>query len=432
VSDVDVGSTIKQLRQAAGITQAALADGLVSAAYISLIESGRRVPSTELLDALLDRLGAGRGQDAQDRDLLLKVVAATEVGDIPGARTLVEADPDASATPRRRLARAIVDQRTRFYQRAQEEFLELVDIFEHGTEEHLRAVRGACACARYTGWLERAISAAEHALRLPNPRSNPVLDDLRVTIRGSTATLLALRGDYAESLAMCRGTLEQATTPWARASALWVQSMTYESQGEDELAVMSAREALAHARAGNLPIAQAEIASAAAWLELRLGEFDEQEIRSSLAEAEDVLQRAGAIDSVAAIRATLAELRAHTEGIHVALEDFEAAIAMMSPTQHVVRAHNLSIMGALLADAGDADAAVGMLNRALAELEHTENWAETSRAWRELSAAYEQLGLAEQALECMKRAVQFVGLRPITTPGKTAQSTAPIAGVGPR
>jgi len=425
VSDVDVGSTIKQLRQAAGITQAALADGLVSAAYISLIESGRRVPSGELLDALLERLGAGRGQDAQDRDLLLKVVAATEVGDIASASALVAADPDASATPLRRLARALVDQRTRFYQRAQEEFLELADIFEHGTEEHLRAVRGACACARYTGWLERAISTAEHALRLPTPRSNPVLDDLRVTIRGSTATLLALRGDYAASLAMCRGTIEQATTPWARASALWVQSMTYESQGEDELAVMSAREALAHARAGNLPIAQAEIANAAAWLELRLGGFDAQEMRKSLADAEDVLQRAGAIDSVAAVRATLAELRARTESIFVALEDFEAAIAMMSPNQHVMRAHNLCIMGALLRDAGDAETAVAMLNRALAELQNTENWAETSRAWRELSVAYEQLGLVEPALECMKRAAQLVGLRPISTTSQTVESTAP-------
>ena len=183
MSDEEVGSTIKRLRQAAGITQAALADGLVSAAYISLIESGRRVPSTDLLDALLTRLGAGRGQDAQDRDLLLKVVAATEVGDIASARALVEADPNAAATPRRRLACAIVDQRTRFYQRAQEEFLELVNIFEHGTEEHLRAVRGACACARYTGWLERAISVAEQALQIPSQRSNPVLDDLRVTIR---------------------------------------------------------------------------------------------------------------------------------------------------------------------------------------------------------------------------------------------------------
>ena len=138
-------------------------------------------------------------------------------------------------------------------------------------------------------------------------------------------------------------------------------------------------------------------------------------------------QRAGAIDSVAAVRATLAELRAHTEGIAAALDDFEAAIAMMSPNQHVVRAQNLCVMGALLRDAGDTDAAVVMLNRALAELQNTENWAETSRAWRELSVAYEEMGLVEQALECMKRAAELVGLRPITTPGQTAASGAPIS-----
>lgn len=415
---------IRRLRIAAGMTQATLADGLVSAAYISLIESGRRIPSPQLRTALLARLDADPDV-GQDTRLLIKVCAATEVGDLTGARRLLDAAAHADKRPsaHRRLAHAIVDQRSGFYQRAQEEFLQLADAFTQGSEEHLRAVRGACACARYTGWLERAIAVAEQTLSHDFEKSNPTVDNLVVSIRGSAATLLALRGDYAASLAMCRVTFDQARSPWAKASALWVQAMTYEQQGNDELAVISAREALTHIRLAQRPVEEAQIANTAAWLELRLGDFDTARLAKQLDAAEEVLIAAQATDSVAALRCTRAEMHARTYGIAAARDDFEAAMAMMSPHQHVLRANNLVVMSTLFRDAGDTSSAMSMADRALVELQSTENWAETARAWHELSSAYEAVGMIEKSLVCMKNAAASIGLRSITTTDRVSAAT---------
>lgn len=53
---VSVGSRLRRARKAAGLTQAEVADGMVSAAYVSRIESGSRIPSRRVLEHLADRV----------------------------------------------------------------------------------------------------------------------------------------------------------------------------------------------------------------------------------------------------------------------------------------------------------------------------------------------------------------------------------------
>lgn len=48
---------MREAREAARLTQAKLADGIVAASYVSLIESGHRNPSQELLEQFAERLG---------------------------------------------------------------------------------------------------------------------------------------------------------------------------------------------------------------------------------------------------------------------------------------------------------------------------------------------------------------------------------------
>lgn len=54
---VSLGARIRNVRVSAGLSQSALAEGLISAAYLSCIEAGERRPSTLLLDGLASRLG---------------------------------------------------------------------------------------------------------------------------------------------------------------------------------------------------------------------------------------------------------------------------------------------------------------------------------------------------------------------------------------
>ncbi|MGH9197146.1 MAG: helix-turn-helix domain-containing protein, partial [Acidimicrobiia bacterium] len=53
-----VGTRIKRLRRDRSLTQTELIDGLTSASFLSLIESGHRRPSEEVLEEIATRLGA--------------------------------------------------------------------------------------------------------------------------------------------------------------------------------------------------------------------------------------------------------------------------------------------------------------------------------------------------------------------------------------
>jgi transcriptional regulator with XRE-family HTH domain len=52
-----IGGRVRELRRAAGLTQAALAEGHRTKAAISAVESGKALPSLDMLSLLADRLG---------------------------------------------------------------------------------------------------------------------------------------------------------------------------------------------------------------------------------------------------------------------------------------------------------------------------------------------------------------------------------------
>lgn len=54
---MDFGTRLRNLREAAGLTQAELADGIAAASFISLLEAGKRKPKPELVGQFASRLG---------------------------------------------------------------------------------------------------------------------------------------------------------------------------------------------------------------------------------------------------------------------------------------------------------------------------------------------------------------------------------------
>ena len=52
----ELGGRLRSARQARGLTQGEVAEGLMSVAYLSRIESGHRQPTAPALDALAERL----------------------------------------------------------------------------------------------------------------------------------------------------------------------------------------------------------------------------------------------------------------------------------------------------------------------------------------------------------------------------------------
>ncbi len=102
---------LREARQRAGLSQRALARGICTAAYVSRLEKGERIPSLQLLRRLASRLGAdadelASGLPAPAHDRLLDAEVALGLGDTMEAERLFTAalDPEDRTLRARALA----------------------------------------------------------------------------------------------------------------------------------------------------------------------------------------------------------------------------------------------------------------------------------------------------------------------------------------
>src|SRR5436853_2917467 len=99
-----VGKRVRATREAAGLNQRQLAFPGCTAAYISLIEAGKRVPSYQILREFGRRLGvrteylATGSNDPTETDPLFDAELAARLGDRESARTAYEAITAEGAT----------------------------------------------------------------------------------------------------------------------------------------------------------------------------------------------------------------------------------------------------------------------------------------------------------------------------------------------
>lgn len=95
-----LGEIIYNLRKKAGLTQEALADGICSPISISRIENGNQMPSSKVLEKILERLGTGtyqlcniyyeNEQQASLRRSLDEIEAQISSGNLASARTALQ------------------------------------------------------------------------------------------------------------------------------------------------------------------------------------------------------------------------------------------------------------------------------------------------------------------------------------------------------
>src|SRR2546430_4425884 len=103
----EVGRRLREARERKGLSQRALAFPGCTAAYLSRIESGNRVPSLQLLRELGRRLDVtadylATGSDEQTRDLLLEAEIALRIDDTELAEALFAQEHERAAEPMRK------------------------------------------------------------------------------------------------------------------------------------------------------------------------------------------------------------------------------------------------------------------------------------------------------------------------------------------
>jgi tetratricopeptide (TPR) repeat protein len=410
---IAVGQRLRQAREAAGLTQRDLSFEGCTAAYVSRIEAGARVPSLQILHQFAKRLGVtpeylatGRPEGEDVSAALLEAEVALRLGDENRAVELYEAaraDADSPAAYARAqfglgrlaLVRGETDDAIRLLEQA-------VQSRELAPGDYSMAAaalgRGYVMQSRY----DDAFAIFERFLDEARNRRDH-FDEVRFSVLLANAYID--HGDYGRAHATLGEVLDvarQTVDPLLRASLYWSQSRAHLSEGEPDRAAEYARLALATLRASEQTLEAARVLQLLAFIENDRGNpqaalelVDEGEpivaaagqmtdaamftierarALSSLGEGEEAVElllpilpclNAGAPKDAARAYAAIADVFRKQGDTARALELYELAVEQAPVAdRHVVQA--LTAMAEIHEEQGNGDMALELLKRALA------------------------------------------------------------------
>jgi tetratricopeptide (TPR) repeat protein len=410
---IAVGQRLRQAREAAGLTQRELSFEGCTAAYVSRIEAGARVPSLQILHEFAKRLGVtpeylatGRpgGEDVSSE--LLEAEVALRLGDENRAGQVYEAaraDADSPAA----LARVQLGLGRLALRR--DEIAEGIELLEEAIRSRELAPGDASAAANALGRgyvmqsrYDEAFAIFDRFLDEARVRGDH-FDEVRFSVLLANAYID--HGDYGRAHATLGEVLDlarQTVDPLLRASLYWSQSRAHLSQGEPDRAAEYARLALATLRASEQTLEAARVLQLLAFIENDRGNpeaalelVDEGEpivaaageavtaamftierarALSALGEADEAAElllgivprlNAAAPKDAARAYSAVADIFRKQGDTARALELYELAVEQAPvPDRHVVAA--LTAMAEIHEEQGNGDLALELLKRALA------------------------------------------------------------------
>jgi len=422
---------MREARVRAGKTQAEVAGGIVSPAFLSMVESGRREASPDVLARLAERLDIDLSIRS-DADLVAALVVirtglaraqvAVETGDFEGA--IRELD----VIDRRFAGGTERDLRAEFHYwrgRAQEGLGQIESaIRELSTAVEIAEQRGSVfreveigvdlvRCLRMHGDLSAALDRANHLQgRVPPAMEGSPLHGKLVS---TVIELHVARGDQtmAQVLADRAGVVfGEGADPNAKALELWGASLAAEADGDGPGALLLAAEGV-RLMAGSVDAARmGRLHAALAWLFLRVTPPDLEGAEERLETARRAFgQRIGPLDAamLQAESARLRWLRSDLEGARA--EALAALTAFDARPDSVLAADPHLIAARAEAGLGNMEASRMHFQAAQAILSAAEPSRVTSVAWRELGDVYLGLGHGEDAVRAYQQALTDVGLR---------------------
>lgn len=408
-----VGQRLKEARRAAGLTQRELSFDGCTAAYVSRIEAGARVPSLQILREFGKRLGVSAEYLATglpDADAVssefLEAEVALRLGNEERAAELYEA-AHADADSPEKLARAELGLGRVALRRG--DVPHGIALLEHALESGALGPGDASAAANALGRsyaaqsrFEEAFAIFERFLHEAREREDQ-FDQVRFALL--LANAYVDHGDFARAHAAVGEVLDlarQTIDPMLRASLYWSQSRVHLEEGDADRAAEYAQLAVATLRASEQTVEAARALLMVAYIENDRG--NPQVALDLLDEAEPTVVAAGepteaamfAVERARALSAlgdgtraielllgTVPQLnaaaprdaaRAYAAVADVyrregdtprALELYELAVEH-SPVANRYVAESLSAMAAIYEEQGNAQKALDLLKQALA------------------------------------------------------------------
>jgi tetratricopeptide (TPR) repeat protein len=255
----DFGSRLRALRRARGLKQQDLAQGRYSAAYISMLESGRTRASMKALEHIASKLtvsvaellgGGPQPDEVEARLAVAKALVAAQ--DADRALEVLRVVGDGALSPFQQLTRLRLEGRAQLQRRAPKDALvpltRALALAQHlGDKAEIAHVRNQLGlCCYYTYAYHEALQ--HHLAALESVQRGEVRDALlefRVLSNlGNTYTMLgehpAAIGYYERALAMARDVVDQERLAGVHAGL----AFAYSKQEDYDAAIRHARESL--------------------------------------------------------------------------------------------------------------------------------------------------------------------------------------------
>ncbi|WP_083460072.1 tetratricopeptide repeat protein [Jiangella muralis] len=435
-----VGQRIRSRRLELGLSQAEIAEGMLSPSYVSLVESGRRQPASSALSHIAERLRIDveylrDGVDASVRTKARLALGRAEMalregraGEAYEQFTALVGDPGLNDEQSRaaRLGRALARERTGDLEGAIEVLSELADEARQtpAVQSWLDVAIALTRCYDRAGDYDMAIQVGEEARRAALDIGLENTDEyirLGCTVLGAYAA----RGDIVRSNALAAELVAAADrigTPHTRGAAYWNASLVAETRGELALALNLVDRALAMFGEGDDLRNLARLRLAHAWLLLQGSEPRAAEALTILDGVEAAIRQHGSATDIASFSTKRAEALLRLGRLDEARASADTALRELGDQPWMGGALARLTLARVLRAQGDVEQSIREAALAASALESMGATRVAARAWRELADLYRDLGRTDAALDAYDSALRSVRVGPHIASGLADES----------
>ncbi|MEU0067982.1 helix-turn-helix domain-containing protein [Streptomyces sp. NPDC006332] len=428
--DDTIGKRLRDLRRSKGLHQQDLASDDISSSYVSLIETGKRIPSDAVLKSLAKKLDctveylvSGRNE-SRVSELQLKVAfgdMAIRNGDNGEAlqaysEALAQAEQLDTATVRR--ARRGQAQALEKLGRLEAAIPLLHELYEDpetvpGSAEWAQSAVALCRCYRLVGDLALAVELGEAALGRLNTLGLDVTDD-HLQLGSTLIACYMDRGDLTRANLLATrltGVAELTGSRAGRGAIYWNAGIVAESRGQTPEALALVERALVLMAEDDGVRHLAMLKHTYGWLMLHGPKPDAARSKELILEAQAALAEVGSTSEQADCEIDLAFAELHLGESDSAFARAQRALGLIGsePRPEAVMAR--VVMARSLLASGDVAGARNVLTTAERQLGHLADSRRTAGLWRHMGDLWERCERPAEAGRAYREALSMVGLR---------------------
>ncbi|MDH6138640.1 MULTISPECIES: helix-turn-helix domain-containing protein [Kitasatospora] len=425
-----IGQRLRELRQKRGLNQQDLASADISVSYVSLIETGKRIPSEAVLKTLAERVGcsvdylrSGR-DDKRVKELELKIafgdMALRNGANGEALQSFSEALAHApllgeAAVRRARLGQATAFEKLGRMEAAIQLYTTLFDdpAVVPGSAEWAQLAVSLCRSYRDAGDYTLSVEIGERAMKTLDGLGLDYTDD-HIQLGSTLISCYQQRGDLTQAQLLINRLTRVADengSRTARGAVYWNAAVVANTRGKFQESLAMAERALAL-------MAESDNVRHVGILKLNCGNYlldtgttDLGRVQQLFDEAREALLECGNTTDQVHVEGQQARLALHQANPDRAVDLASRALGLLRNESTYAAGQIRVYLAQAQYERGDSEAAVETLHALVRQLGRVATNRHIAVVWRQVGDLWRQLGHASEALAAYDRALGEAGLQ---------------------